>query len=297
VPGVDLHVHTNASDGRFPPAEIVARAVEAGVSVLAITDHDTVSGIDAAMQAAASFPALKLIVGVEINTDIPDGEAHILGYFFDHTNPELLSLLHELRVSRHERGRAMIARLEALGMPLSWERVREIANTEAIGRPHIALAMLEKGYVVSLREAFDRFIAFGKPAYVERTKVSPALAADVISKAHGLPVLAHPFALAEPEKLIGALTEHGLAGIEVYYGGYSRDQVSRLRNLAQRYSLLATGGSDFHGLAENAETPLGQSGVPMKAARALIAMAERTAKSSNQVGKDGAPRRGGGHDS
>ena len=122
MPGVDLHVHTNASDGRFSPAEIVTRATEAGVSVLAITDHDTVSGIDPALKAARSFPTLKLIPGVEINTDVAGGEAHILGYFVDHTQAELLSLLSELRVSRHERGRIMLAKLESLGMPLSWER-------------------------------------------------------------------------------------------------------------------------------------------------------------------------------
>jgi len=213
VPRVDLHVHTNASDGRFSPAEVVTRAIEAGVSVLAITDHDTVSGLEAGLAAATSFPSLKLIPGVEINTDVPGGEAHVLGYFIDRTCPELLSLLSELRVSRHERGRMMIARLAALGMPLSWERVQEIANTDAVGRPHIARAMLEKGYVVSLREAFDRFIAFGKAAYVGRTKVSPALAIEVISRANGLPVLAHPFTLPEPEKLIAALKEHGLVGL------------------------------------------------------------------------------------
>jgi predicted metal-dependent phosphoesterase TrpH len=274
MPGVDLHVHTNASDGRFSPAAIVARAIEAGVSVLAITDHDTVSGIDAALAAAQPFPAFRLIPGVEINTDVPDGEAHVLGYFIDHSHPGLLALLSELRVSRRDRGQAMIARLAALGMPLSWERVMEIASTESVGRPHIAQAMLEKGYVSSIREAFARYIAFGKPAHVARSRVSPAMAVEIVVQAKGLPVLAHPTTIAEPESMISELKEHGLVGMEVYYGCYSPGEVGRLRSIAQRYGLLATGGSDFHGLDESTETPLGQSGVPMKAAKALIALAE-----------------------
>ena len=275
---VDLHVHTNASDGRFPPAEVVRKAIEADISILGITDHDTVAGVEAALQAAKAYPDLRVIPGVEINTDVSSGEAHVLGYFIDYANPDLLSLLSEMRVSRHGRARKMVAKLEGLGMPLSWERVQQIASTDSIGRPHVAQALLEKGYVTSLREAFDKYIGFGGPAYVERSKVTPADAVEAILKANGLPVLAHPFTVPEPEKMISDLKGHGLVGIEVYYGFYSRTEVAHLRSLAQRYSLLVTGGSDFHGLDETSEAGMGHSTMHIKAARALIAYAERTPK-------------------
>jgi predicted metal-dependent phosphoesterase TrpH len=275
VSRVDLHVHTNASDGRYSPSEVVAKAVAAEISVLSITDHDTIAGLEAAIEAARAFSTLKLIPGVEINTDVPSGEAHVLGYFIDYAHPELLSLLSEMRVSRHERAQKMITKLGALGMPLSWDRVLDIARTESIGRPHIAQAMLEKGYIATLREAFDKYLGFDKPAYVPRSKVSPVQATEMILRASGIPVLAHPFTVSEPEKLISDLREHGLAGIEVYYGSYSRSEVTHLRSFAQKYALLVTGGSDFHGLDETTEVGLGRSGMPMKAARALIAFAER----------------------
>ena len=271
---VDLHVHTTASDGKYSPSELVARAVAAGIEVLGITDHDTVGGLAEAFDAAGAFPQLTLVPGVEINTDVSGGEAHILGYFIDYTNQDLLALLQDMRDSRRDRARLMVAKLQDLGVPLSWERVQQIASTESIGRPHIAKAMLEKGYVSSFKEAFDRYIGFDRPAYVERSKVTPVQATEMIALAHGLPVLAHPFTVAEPEKIIVDLKDHGLAGIEVYYGLYSRSEVTHLRSFAQKYSLLATGGSDFHGLDETAETGLGCSGMPIKAAKALIARAQ-----------------------
>ena len=277
---VDLHVHTNASDGRYSPSEIVKMAALADISVLGITDHDTVAGLDAAIEAAKGFPNFKLIPGVEINTDVPSGEAHVLGYFIDYTHPELLSLLSEMRASRHDRAQQMIAKLGALGMPLSWDRVKKIADTDSIGRPHIAKALLEKGYITSFREAFDKYLGFGMPAYVERPKVSPADATEVILRANGVPVLAHPFTVGEPEKMIADLKGHGLVGIEVYYGSYSRSQVANLRGYAQKYSLLPTGGSDFHGIDETNEVEMGLCGMPMKAAKALIAFAERKPKAS-----------------
>ena len=271
--GVDLHVHTNASDGRYAPSELIAKAARAGLTFLAITDHDTVAGIVPALEAARSFPALKVIPGVEINTDVPGGEAHVLGYFIDYEHAGLLSLLSDMRLSRQDRGQRMVERLAKLGLPLSWERVKEIGDTEAIGRPHIAQAMLEKGYITSIKDAFDRYIGFGGPAYVERNKVSPADAVNSILKAGGLPVLAHPLTMAEPEAMIRDLKAAGLVGIEVYYGSYSAPEVSRLLTLANKYNLIATGGSDFHGLDEKTETGLGESRVPEASARALVAMA------------------------
>jgi predicted metal-dependent phosphoesterase TrpH len=284
---VDLHVHTNASDGRYSPAEIVQKAARAGLTVLAITDHDTISGIDAAQETAKAFPSLTLIPGVEINTDVPSGEAHVLGYFIDRYNPELLSLLAEMRSSRQDRAKRMIAKLERLGLAVTWERVQEIANTDAIGRPHIAQALLEKGYISNFKEAFDRYIGWGGPAYVERAKISPLEATKLILETNGLPVLAHPLTVANPEQMVQQLKDGGLIGLEVYYGGYSVPDVSRILALAVKYGLIATGGSDFHGLDEKNETALGGSGVPMESARQLIAMAgRRPASQSNNKQHD-----------
>lgn len=272
---VDLHVHTSASDGRYSPPEIVQKAVKAGLSFLSITDHDTVAGIEMAQETAKSFPSLTLIPGVEINTDVPSGEAHVLGYFIDTGNPDLLAVLADMRGSRQDRAKKMIARLEQLGFPISWERVKQIASTDAIGRPHIAQAMLEKGYISSFKEAFDKYIGWGGPAYVERTKITPLEATRLILKTHGLPVLAHPLTVTDPEQMIRELKNGGLIGLEVYYGNYSPLDVNHLLSLAAKYDLIATGGSDFHGLDEGSETPLGGSGVPVESARQLIAMANR----------------------
>jgi|WetSurMetagenome_2_1015567.scaffolds.fasta_scaffold114989_2 3',5'-nucleoside bisphosphate phosphatase len=276
MPLVDLHVHTSASDGRYAPAELVSRAVKAGLTVLAITDHDTVGGITPALEAAQNFPKLTIIPGVEINTDVAGGEAHILGYFIDYNDAALLGKLQEMRNSRQERAQKMVAKLATLGMPLSWDRVTQIAATDSIGRPHIAQALLEKGYISSLKEAFEKYI--GKkdhPAFVERSKLTPAEASRLIVKAGGLPVLAHPLTMAEPEAMIKHLKTAGLVGIEVYYGTYQAPDISRLLALTSKYHLIATGGSDYHGLDEATETGLGQSGVPMKAATELIALSKK----------------------
>jgi hypothetical protein len=274
---IDLHLHSTASDGKLSPAELVSRAAMAGLSVMALTDHDTVDGIPPALEAVQAYPRLKFIPGVEINTDVPRGEAHVLGYFIDYTYPELLATLSSMRESRQERAQKMLAKLEDMGMPLEWSRVKEIASTEAIGRPHVAQAMLEKGYITSLKEAFARYIGRDGPAYVERPKVTPVDAVQLILRASGLPVLGHPLTISEPEPMIIELKVNGLVGLEAYYDGYSAAEVSRLVSLAEKYGLITTGGSDYHGLDNSTETPIGEAGVPAKSAQQLIALAEQRA--------------------
>jgi len=274
---IDLHLHSTASDGRLSPAELVHRAAEAGLSVMALTDHDTVAGITPALAAAKAYPRLKFIPGVEINTDVPEGEAHVLGYFIDYTHPELLATLSSMRESRQERAQKMLGKLKDMGMPLEWSRVKEIASTEAIGRPHIAQAMLEKGYITSIKEAFTKYIGWGGPAYVERAKLSPGEAVQLILRASGLPVLGHALTVSGPEAMIIELKACGLVGLEAYYDGYSAAEVSRLISLAQKYGLITTGGSDYHGLDDSTETMIGEAGVPAKSARQLIALAEQQA--------------------
>jgi predicted metal-dependent phosphoesterase TrpH len=275
VAEVDLHIHSTASDGKYSPAEIVRKAAGAGLKVIALTDHDTVEGIAAALEAVAEFPGLKFIPGVEISTDVPSGEVHMLGYFIDYTNEELLQKLENMRNSRQRRAQEMIEKLGKLGMPVDWERVREIAGTGSVGRPHIAQAMLEKGYISTLKEAFNKYIAWGGPAYVKREKLAPSEAIGLILRVGGLPVLAHPFTVNDHEKLVAELAADGLAGVEAYYGEYNSEEIRRLVNLADKHGLIVTGGSDYHGLDDNVEVMLGGAPVPTEAAEKLISLAEQ----------------------
>ncbi len=272
---VDLHIHSTASDGRFSPAEVVHKAAARGLTLMALTDHDTVDGIIPALLAARAFPGLRVIPGVEISSDTAHGEVHILGYFIDYTGEALQASLERFRDSRRRRARGMIDRLGDLGIHISWQRIREIAGAGSIGRPHLAQAMLEKGYIASLQEAFTRYIAQGGPAYVEREKMTPVEAVELIVQADGLPVMAHPFTVTDPEAMIIELKAAGLAGIEAYYGDYGDDETEILVDLAGQHNLIASGGSDYHGLDEDRETMIGGAGVPLEAGEQLIALAEQ----------------------
>ena len=280
VSKIDLHIHSTASDGRLSPAEIVRKSAERGLTVIAIADHDTVDGIVPALIAAKAFPELKVIPCVEINMDVPDGEAHVLGYFIDYTNHELGDTLATLRHSRRRRAQGMIDKLGSLGIHIKWQRVQEIAGGSSIGRPHIAQAMLERGYITSIKEAFTKYISRDGPAYVEREKIIPVEAVKLILRANGLPVLGHPFTINDPEAMIVELKAAGLVGIEAYYGNYTADEVGRLVSLARGHNLITTGGSDYHGLDDSSETMIGGADVPIEAAERLIALAEQRALKS-----------------
>jgi predicted metal-dependent phosphoesterase TrpH len=271
---VDLHIHSTASDGRLTPAEVIQEAAERGLVYIALTDHDNVDGIATAKAAAQSLPNLIVIPGIEISTDIPQGEVHVLGYFIDYTNPQLLARLEEFKNSRRRRAEKMVSKLDELGIHIDWQRVLEIAGTSTIGRPHIAQAMMEKGYITSFKEAFDEYLGHGKPAYVEREKMLPAEAVAIIIKASGLPVLAHPLTTEDPEGLIAELKPAGLVGLEAYYNGYNAEEVESLLALAQKHDLIATGGSDFHGIEPEEETAIGGADVPLEAAERLVALAK-----------------------
>ena len=163
---IDLHLHSTASDGRLSPAEVVRESARLGLMAIALTDHDSVDGIAAALEAGKDFPNLLVIPGVEINTDVPGGEVHILGYFIDYTDPKLLATLGESRDSRETRGKRMVEKLEQLGVHIEWRRVKEIAGDGVIGRPHVAQALLEKGYISSIRDAFSKYNGQGGPAFL-----------------------------------------------------------------------------------------------------------------------------------
>jgi len=274
---MDLHVHSTASDGRFSPEELVGKAAELKLAFIALADHDSVNGIVPALEAAKAFPWLKVIPCVEISTDTPKGEVHVLGYFIDYTDQELRAALERFRHSRRQRAQGMIAKLAKLGIYIKWQRVQEIAGGDSIGRPHIAQAMLEKGYITSLREAFAKYIGHGGPAYVEREKMTPVEAVELLVRANGLPVLAHPLTIDNPEAMVIELKAAGLVGIEAYCYDYTADESNSLVSLADKYNLIVSGGSDYHGLDAGGEAMLGGVDVPMEAAERLIALAEQRA--------------------
>ncbi len=272
---IDLHIHSTASDGKLNPADIVRSSAERGLTVIALADHDTVNGIAPALAAANAFPQLKVIPGVEISTDVPNGEVHVLGYFIDYTDHKLKATLERMRHSRRERARGMVTKLGKLGIHIEWQRVQEIAGSGSIGRPHIAQAMLEKGCITSIKEAFTKYISRDGPAYVERGKMTPQEAVELLLRANGLPVLAHPLTINNPEKMIIKLKTAGLVGVEAYYNNYTTEEISKLVSLADRHGLITTGGSDYHGLDSSTETMIGGADVPIESAEQLTALAEQ----------------------
>jgi predicted metal-dependent phosphoesterase TrpH len=250
---LDLHLHTTHSDGSLTPAEVLRLAHKAQVNALAITDHDIVSGIPEAMGVGAEL-GIEVIPGVEISSRLGDSELHILGYCLHWEDPELNRRLAALRASRHSRNPQIIERLRSLGLDVTYEEVQALAGTDSVGRPHIARILIDKKYVTSAKEAFDRYLADGRPAYVARDLPEPADAIDWIRAAGGVAVLAHPtWAKVSGEGLNALLTRlkgEGLGGIEVHYSTHTKRQTTEYLDLAKRLNLLVTGGSDFHGVTK-----------------------------------------------
>ena len=256
---VDLHTHSTASDGELSPAELVQLALERQLTVMALTDHDSCDGIDAALAASQNTP-LTIIPGVELSCDVPQTEVHVLGYFIDWHNAYFQSMLGKFREGRYGRAEKMTKKLAALGAPISFERVKEIAGDASIGRPHVAQALLEAGHVATMAEAFDKYIGRNAPAYVERFRLTPEDAVNLILKANGVPVLAHP---RDVTTFVEPLVKVGLLGLEVYYASYDDLTRSELARIAKQFDLIATGGSDFHGLDKMAHmSGLGTVDVP-----------------------------------
>jgi len=250
---LDLHLHTIHSDGSCTPTEVVYMAHQAGVTALAITDHDIMTGVVEAMEAGQQC-GIEIIPGVEISSLSGNSELHILGYFLDRQDPDLLARLKTLRDGRHLRNPQIIERLQTLGIDITYDEVRALAGSDSVGRPHIARALMDKRVVASAKEAFDRFLAEGKPAYVPRELPSPAEAIHWIKAARGLAVLAHPTWVKVAEQplvdLVRQLKADGLDGVEVYYSTHAARQTREYLSLAQQLGLLVTGGSDFHGITK-----------------------------------------------
>lgn len=277
---VDLHLHSTASDGQYSPTQVVQLALERQVEVISLTDHDTVSGVQEAVDAAAANDradgGVTIIPGVEISTDVPGKyEIHMLGYYIDIDHAPLQERLATMSVSRLDRARKIWERLQQMGCAISWERVLALASDGVVGRPHIAQALVEAGYVASVQEAFQRYIGRDANAYVPRPKLLPEQAIELIRDAGGVPVLAHPSYVVEH---IPALVKAGLVGLEVYYGNYTQVEQHFLAGLARKHGLVATGGSDYHGPQVLDSVDIGQVDVPWAAVEGLQAARERIRK-------------------
>ncbi len=279
---VDLHLHTTASDGRLSPTELVNLLGERGLRIAAITDHDSTEGLPEAYEAKERFPDLTLIPGIELSTEAGDSEIHVLGYFLDWKNAEFQKVLSGFRDGRVGRGQAMVERLGELGLPVEWERVLHFAGDGAVGRPHIALAMVERGYVPGVRDAFDLYLGRNGPAYVERQKLSPEDAVGIIRGVGGAAVLAHPSYVNNLDGHLTRMKDAGLAGMEVYYSHYPPKTVRQLREVAKRFDLLPCGGSDYHALGQEDEVLPGHAGPPEEVVEALYASRARAAASSTE---------------
>ena len=254
--GIDLHIHTTASDGTFTPSEVISHAVKLRLKAIAITDHDTLVGSQEALKNV--IPAgLEFLTGVEISAAPPPcyhqaGSFHLLGYSIRLDDAALNQTLTKLQVARKNRNPAIINRLNQLGISISLDEVRQIAGEAQMGRPHIAQIMVRKGVVSSIDDAFHQFLGADKPAYVDKYRVPCLKAIGAILGAGGIPVLAHPGLLAydsdrQIDELISQLKQMGIQGVEVYYAEHSEDQTRLFQELAKRHDLLMTGGTDFHG--------------------------------------------------
>jgi 3',5'-nucleoside bisphosphate phosphatase len=242
-------MHSTASDGTLPVEDLMRLAASVGLKTLALTDHDTTAALDRAQEIGVAL-SMEVIPGIELSADFGGKEVHILGYFIEYHDATFQTRLERFRYNRYGRAQTILAKLAALGLPLEWERILEIAGDAAPQRPHIAEALKERGYITTVQEAFDRYIGNEGPAYVPTERITPEQAIELIQSVGGLAVLAHPTYTANMEKAIEIAAKAGIVGIETYYGTYDEATVNRLLALAHRYDLVPTGGSDFHGRSD-----------------------------------------------
>lgn len=272
----DLHTHTRASDGMNSPAENVMLAKQKGLSGIAITDHDTVAGIAEAMEAGHEA-GIIVVPGIEISTSGGGKDIHVLGYGLNPDDSLLLERLTQLRGTREKRNEMILDKLREMNIPISLQEVKDGLNRplspdESIGRPHIADAMVRKGYAANLRDAFDRYLAEGQPAYASLPRIAPEVAMMWIREAGGAPVLAHP-GLYGDDNLVREIVEKGKpAGIEVYHSDHEPAEEERYMDMAIRYGLIATGGSDYHGIRQGVvfHGDIGSRSVPLETIERLM---------------------------
>ena len=274
----DFHTHSTFSDGRLTPTQLIDLAYRNGVRIMALTDHDIVDGLPEAFAAAARHPDFTLIPGIEMSTDVPGNEVHILGHFIDWHDEAFRDRLLHLQESRLGRARKMVEKLSELGKPVTWERVEAFAGEGAVGRPHIALALVEAGHVASVNEAFALYLSRTGPAYVERDRLAPDEVVKLLTGVGGLATLAHPRELQAAgnlDALLALLSGSGLTGMEVYYQDYTPEEMDMFRALAERFGLLPLGGSDYHGLGGPQQREPGNIALTMEPVKRLLSLARQ----------------------
>ncbi len=247
---IDLHCHSTASDGSLTPAALVREGRTQQLKAIAITDHDTVEGAAEALAEAAK-QGFELVPGIEISADVSSGTMHILGYYVDHTATKLLAALRRLQDARETRNHQIVKRLRAMDMEITYDDLLRVSEDGQVGRPHFAQVLVEKGIVRTPQEAFDMYLKKGRPAYVDKFRFDPIEAVQLIREAGGTPVLAHPSSLRKSseglEETISRLQRAGLDGLEVFYSEHTPEQTRYYQNLCNKFGLLATGGTDYHG--------------------------------------------------
>ena len=247
---IDLHCHSTFSDGSLTPEQLIDEAAKIGLAALALTDHDTTAGLPRFLAAAANT-AVRAVPGVELSVDCSSGVMHMLGYWMDVANPELVRQMAWIRDGREMRNRTMLEKLNALGFAMTWDEVQGFAGEDVVGRPHFAQVMLQKGYAKDKNEAFDKWLGDGKPGYADRPRLTAETAVALIRQAGGVAVLAHPFSLRIGKDAMASLfielAAAGLAGVECYYSEHSADLTKEYLAMAKQANLVPTGGSDFHG--------------------------------------------------
>jgi predicted metal-dependent phosphoesterase TrpH len=263
----DLHLHTNHSDGALSTEELLTRSRKNGLNCISIVDHDNVSAVGEAIPLGKQL-GIEVIPGVELSTIINDYEIHILGYFIDNKNENLLEYLKFFRTERITRAKRIVEKLNKLKIPLKIESVLEQANIGSVGRPHIASALVEEGYVDTYLQAFSRYIKNGGPAFEKKYTLTPAQAIELINKSGGLSFIAHPGNLMN-ESLIYYLINIGIDGIEVVHPNHTPETTENLKKIASEYFLLESGGSDYHGGLKNDEHVLGKYTIPTKHVTAM----------------------------
>lgn len=242
----DLHTHTNNSDGIYSPNKLIDLAVKRGLFGIAITDHDNIDGLEEAIDYAFKYNNFKIIPGIEFSTVHSGHEVHILGYFIDYKNETLIELTRDIKKSRIERGSKIVTKINELGMELNIDEVKEFSGENFMGRPHIARALIKRGYVENISEAFTKLIGIDAPAYVDRYKIEIGEVISLIKEIGGISVIAHP-GLIKDKKIIDYCIEKGINGIECIYPKHSKDQFDCFFDKANHNELIVTAGSDFHG--------------------------------------------------
>ncbi|MGO1367955.1 MAG: PHP domain-containing protein [Senegalia sp. (in: firmicutes)] len=264
----DLHIHTTESDGKLTPSQVIDEAIKNDVKLISITDHDTVAGIEEAINRSKLYDNMKVIPGIEFSSIYKDKEVHLLGYFIDYKNIKLINLTNQIKTYRFERAKKIIRKLNNLDIDITMKEILEESKGENIGRPHIARVMIEKGYIKTINEAFDNYIGKNQKAFVERYKLTIDEAIDIIHECNGIAVLAHPILLKAP--LNELLDNFNIDGIEVYHSKHEKNNSKSYRKIAKKYNLYITGGSDFHHFNNSSGITIGSSSIDIKSMEELL---------------------------